>query len=219
MMPTIASTTANTIPTGERMDGPEDRENSRRRNDSEDGGEDCIRGLGPGRKSDGGMTLAVAAKEYIWLYDFRHGMNEREIAAHNGTTVRQVRKGIKRARALDTKLTKESLVEELRTGRLGDVGFRLTPLFPIASFTPQSACPHHKPLERGSSFCCMVCHSSGMDGHPGLRRDSLSDPSPESKPAPVPDSVAPSKSDVSQETRKQRRRRLFAEAVAAQAKL
>ena len=65
----------------------------------------------------------------------------------------------------------------------------------------------------------MVCHSSGMDEHPGLRRDPLTDPSPESKPAPAADGVVPSEAGGSRETRKQRRRRLFAEAVAAHAGL
>jgi len=42
------------------------------------------------------------------------------------------------------------------------------PLFPVASFVPGSACPHHGPIREGSVLCCMVCHQSGLDAHPSL---------------------------------------------------
>lgn len=65
----------------------------------------------------------------------------------------------------------------------------LMPLFPVGFFLPTSAdqvrafgrvlvpefasrgdvCPHHGPIPEGSTLCCMVCHQSGMDGHPGLK--------------------------------------------------
>lgn len=45
----------------------------------------------------------------------------------------------------------------------------LIPLFPVGEFTPQSRCPHTGPLRRGSVFCCMVCHQSGLDNHPAVR--------------------------------------------------
>ena len=35
-------------------------------------------------------------------------------------------------------------------------------------------------------LCCMVCHCSGIDDHPGLLRSPLTDPAPEPKPAPAP---------------------------------
>jgi hypothetical protein len=49
---------------------------------------------------------------------------------------------------------------------------KLVPLFPLGSFTPESRCPHHAPIERGSVLCCMICHSSGQDNHPALKCDS-----------------------------------------------
>ena len=65
----------------------------------------------------------------------------------------------------------DEVVDELKPGRLDEIGFRLIPLFPIGTLTPQSACPHHDTIDPGSRLCCMVCHESGMDDHPGLRRD------------------------------------------------
>jgi hypothetical protein len=95
------------------------------------------------------------------------------------------------------------------------MGFRLIPLFPIGAFTPRSACPHHDTIERGSRLCCMVCHGSGMDDHPGLERDPKTDPSPEPTPKPAVDAAAPSKARKSKVTRKQRRRRELAEVAVA----
>jgi hypothetical protein len=151
--------------------------------------------------------------EYIWLYDRRHGMGIEEIAARNHVSVGRVRFGLKRAAALDSRLSKAEPIDDLQPGRLGDVGLRLIPLFPIGPFTPRSACPHGESIERGSRFCCMVCHASGMDEHPALRRDPQTDPVPESEPTPAPAAESKTSGDP-RETRKQRRRRQFAEAVA-----
>lgn len=38
----------------------------------------------------------------------------------------------------------------------------LEPLFPVASFEPGSACPHHGPIRDGSDFCCMVCSEASF---------------------------------------------------------
>jgi hypothetical protein len=160
------------------------------------------------------MSLEIAARDYVWLYDLRHGISPRAIAARSGVPIRQVREGIERARALENRCSKDNVTDSLKPGRQDDLGFRLIPLFPIAAFTPRSECPHHDTLERGSKLCCMVCHGSGMDDHPGLRRDTQTDPSPEPQPAPAP-AAAPRKSGGRKETRKQRRGRQFAEAAVA----
>jgi hypothetical protein len=52
----------------------------------------------------------------------------------------------------------------------------------------------------------MVCHQSGQDGHPALRRDPYTDPRPEPKPKAF---VGPLKRKV--ESRKERRRRWYGE--------
>lgn len=55
---------------------------------------------------------------------------------------------------------------------------RLIPLFPITSFTPQSKCPHKRPLSPDSDFVCMVCYQAGKDGTPALPRNVKPPPDP-----------------------------------------
>jgi hypothetical protein len=220
MMPTIASTNANALPSEGQNDLEGAQRDSCQKAESRSMPRKTSHLVAFGPSTDQSLTLEVAARDYIWLYDFRRGIGCGKIAALEGVNVRQVQEGIERARKLERKYSKDALIEDLKPGGLGDIGFRLTPLFPIGAFTPQSTCPHRDPMKRGSGFCCMVCHASGMDEHPGLRRDPATDPSPEpenaeesvegaSRPGPSP----------SPETRKQRRRRQFAEAIAAQASL
>jgi hypothetical protein len=213
MTPTIDSTVA-TAQVGHR----EDREHPRRRTDSRTEPGEASRRSATGPRTDRTLTLAIAAMEYIWLYDRRHGVSYEAIAARENVSVDRVKFGVTRSRAQESRLSKQDLIEDLKPGRLGDLGFRLTPLFPIGAFTPQSACPHRESMEPGSTLCCMVCHASGMDEHPGLRCDPQADASPEQEPEPAPD-VMSSRPVASPETRKQRRRRQFAEAMAAQAGL
>jgi hypothetical protein len=164
-----------------------------------------VKGGGAGRRSSRAMTLAVAAREYVWLWDYRHGISPEEIATRDGQSVRRVRLGLARARAQE-----KGDVQDGQSGAGGASASdsalwspRLIPMFPLGSYTPQSTCAHRRALRSGSLFCCMVCHRSGIDGHPALLRDPRTDPSPEPKPAPAPAKTA-------RETRKQRRKRLFA---------
>jgi hypothetical protein len=140
------------------------------------------------------MTLEIAAMEYVWLWDRRHGSSIQLIAAREGVSVGRVRFGLARARAQERGTVTTRAVRPPR----------LVPLFPIGPYTPQSQCAHLRPIEPGSSLCCMVCHKSGMDRHPALRRDPRAEPAAEPKPRPVP---APAPSRL--ETRKERRQRLF----------
>jgi hypothetical protein len=140
-----------------------------------------------------GMSLETMAKEYIWLWDVRHGISVNALAMREGVTVRRVQFGVSRARAQENGCRAETAVRPPR----------LVPLFPIGSYTPQSACRHRQPLERGSLFCCVVCHCTGIDDHPALQRDPLTDPAPEPK-------LASPQKRTRRETRKERRQRLFA---------
>jgi hypothetical protein len=85
---------------------------------------------------------------------------------------------------------------------------RLVPLFPIGPFTPQSVCPHRGEIRPGSALCCMVCLRSGMDNHPALKRDPRDEPRPDVKRAKRTLPV------IGRETRKERRKRLFAAQLA-----
>ena len=123
-------------------------------------------------RSTRAMSLATMAKEYIWLWDVRHGISTNEIATREGVSVRRVRFGVARARA------QEKPAQPKRPFACP----RLIPLFPIGPYTPQSACGHNRPIEAGSIFCCMVCHRSGVDDHPG----SCATRSPTQLPSPSP---------------------------------
>jgi len=138
------------------------------------------------------LTLEVAARESLWLRQISHGWSREAIAKHYKVSLRRVRFGLARARAQ----------QSFSPPRKVEHPPRLIPLFPIGPYTPQSFCAHRQPIRLGSNLCCMVCHRSGMDHHPALQRDKATEPAPE----PVP--AAPKKGGS--ETRKQRRRRLFA---------
>jgi hypothetical protein len=213
MKPTIASKVDAVVPAEVRNDHQKGRRHPRRLATSRSELGETSRDVATEATTAQDCALEVAARDYIWLYDVRHGVAPHEIAARSGVSVRQVRKGLERARALDRSCSKDNLIESFKSGRLDDMNFRLIPFFPVAAFTPQSACPHHNSIERDSRLCCMVCHASGMDDHPGLQRDPGTDPAPEPKPAA--NAAAPSEVRKPKETRKQRRRRQLAEAAVA----
>jgi len=140
------------------------------------------------------LTLENAAREYVWLWELRRGVSITTIAKRECVSLRRVRFGVARARAQEGNLPNAKPL--IRPPQL-------VPLFPIGAFTPMSLCGHRQPIRIGSDLCCMVCHRSGMDGHPALQRDKATEPARE----PVPSAPKPK---TSRETRKQRRQRLFA---------
>lgn len=150
-------------------------------------------------KGGAALTLAVIAKEHIWLWDVRHGASIQEIAAREELSPRRVRAGIARAQALEKSTSGDTAESKIRPPRL-------EALFPITSYTPLSICPHRRAIERDSIFCCMVCHQSGVDDHPALQRSHATDPKPEQKPPPPCMTGAKTKS---RETRRQRRARIY----------
>jgi hypothetical protein len=86
---------------------------------------------------------------------------------------------------------------------------RLVPLFPVGALTPDSVCGHRGPIERGSIFCCVICHTSGYDHHPDLQIDA---PTALLQNLDSRDLLPqkPKRPKSLQETRKERRRKLFA---------
>lgn len=216
MMAMKTGTDSATATTGTRLRG---RENTA---ESEQGSrEEPARGHGVGAST----PAPVGARDDAWLYQSRRG---RTLAGMIGreqpggrpagadearTPVEPVAKKI--SRNLDSQIREDSRIrgripasdskhpENEEFGRLP----RLVPLFPLGAFTPQSTCPHHGPIRRGSVFCCMVCSQSGMDGHPALQRDPLTDPRPEPN-GKTPS--APKPRSRSRETRRERRRKQFA---------
>ena len=136
------------------------------------------------------MTLEIAAREYVWLWEVRHGLQTKAIAAREGVSIGRVRFGVARAGAQEKSAPGQNIPRPPR----------LIPLFPVGPYTPQSSCGHGQPIRSGSVLCCMVCHRSGIDEHPSLQRDSSTDPAPEP--------VVPAEA-TEHATRKQRRQRLF----------
>jgi hypothetical protein len=165
------------------------------------------------------VSAPVAAREDLWLGKIREGWRISELSRRAGLSARRILHGIARARERERasrrreSRTKEAMREQRSgsvagQGRLAEDGCsrppRLVPLFPIGPFTPQSACPHRGPVRPGSILCCMVCCQSGMDDHPALKRNPLTDPRPERRRT-----VSPARHSA-KETRKERRRRLYA---------
>ncbi len=89
---------------------------------------------------------------------------------------------------------------------------KMVPIFPIPALTPTSPCPHHQQIRKGSVFVCMVCHQSGADHHPALKRDRRTDPKPE-----PPTIYAPPLDPKAKPTRKQKRAAMYAAKAAEQA--
>jgi hypothetical protein len=153
------------------------------------------------------FTLKTAAKEYVWLYDHRHGMSASEIAARDRVSIQRVVFGLGRARAQEKASTRNNL-SEITSPKL--LGPRLVPLFPIGQYTPSSACAHRVPIERGSTLCCMVCHQSGVDQHPLLQRDPKTEPPPDVTAAV---GFVQNHKLENRATRRQRRHRAFCSVV------
>ena len=168
-----------------------------------------VRRVETGPRSDRTLTLATAAAEYIWLYDLRHGLSIHEIAVRAGVSIGRVRYGVKRARAQEKPISSIAVIEQSSSNAETIRPPRLIPLFPVGPYTPQSACPHRVPIKPGSALCCMVCHRSGKDDHPALQRDSQTDPSPEPRLVPTPARQPGLGAPL--ETRRQRRRKQFAQ--------
>jgi hypothetical protein len=106
------------------------------------------------------LSLATLAREYVWLWDVRHGCSAATIAAAENLDVARVRRGVARTREI------ESQRDEGRATRLRRQPARVVPLFPI-EYTPTSGCPHHGAIPP-APFYCVVCDRSYLDEHPDL---------------------------------------------------
>ena len=143
------------------------------------------------------ISLEPCVQESIWLWASRHGVNANEMATRDGVSTRRIQFGLAAASCRESRMLKDVRHPP-----------RLVPLFPLGPYSPQSACRHHRPIERGSVFCCMVCHTSGQDDHPALQLDPRFDPKlDDTSTASLSKTLGDER--IRQETRRQRRRRLF----------
>jgi hypothetical protein len=135
---------------------------------------------------------------WVWLlWATEDGLSSRQIRERlrGRVPIRTIQAGLARVRRqLDSCVQNRPLVPDPR----------LVPFFPCGPYTPTTRCRHDiEPIRLGSCLCCLVCHRSGLDGHPALRRDPRSDPKPDRKPKQA---RTPKK-----ETRRSRRKKLYGE--------
>lgn len=158
---------------------------------------------------------ALLARDALWLQWREEGMTAVAIAGRAEVSRQLVNRRLRIAEA--ARDAAEEAAAALPPRATVPWWLQLVPLFPVGPFTPESACPHNGPIREGSQLCCMVCSRSGMDRHPALARDAspkahLSEartmPAPK-RPSPRPSSRA-ARHVPPTETRRDRRRRLFA---------
>jgi hypothetical protein len=111
----------------------------------------------------------------------RMGKTIETIALLCGVGLATVHKGIAAAKNRQRQAVQPEPVETAAPRQPAWVR-EMVPMFPIKALDDQSVCPHNGPIARGSRFVCMICHASGMDAHPALRRDAATEPKPEAKP-------------------------------------
>ncbi len=173
-----------------------------------------------------------ALRDEEWLRLHEAGKPTAELAEDAGVSVQLLRRALSRARKeRDSRMQEACELSILAIGT--DSGLEpasaaprkawwleLVPLFPVGPFTPLSECPHQGPIRTGSLFCCMVCSTSGMDGHPSLIRDPATDPKPEPRKSRTRriESTSPVSRPNTQaaETRRQRRTRIFGSTSASE---
>jgi hypothetical protein len=159
---------------------------------------DC-RANGKSRPPEKEPVLDNAVREYLWLRDSHDTTSANKPAVRERSNTQWVPSALARA---CTVLSNRSFQIVRRPPQL-------VPLFPVGNYTPNSRCAHRGPIERGSVFCCMICHTSGQDDHPALQMNWSIEPNAEVKWTAAFSSNKYSKQRIFLETRKQRRQRLF----------
>jgi hypothetical protein len=136
----------------------------------------------------------TAVSDYVWLCESDRGMSARKPVVRKRNRVQRIPSAIGQGR---------------RAFQILQQAPRLVPLFPIGSYTPHSRCAHSGPIERGSVFCCMVCHTSGQDDHPALQYSSAVDLNAELEDKGQLAREQCSHQPLVNNTRRQRRQKLF----------
>lgn len=141
----------------------------------------------------------TSIREYVWLCDSGDDTSAKVAAVRERSHIQRTLPIVPQARS----------VRSSRSFQVIRRPPQLVPLFPVGSYTPSSRCAHQGPIERGSFFCCMICHASGQDDHPALQNDRPIERSLDIEwDAAIP-TTKYSRQGTSLETRKQRRQRLF----------
>jgi hypothetical protein len=141
----------------------------------------------------------ASVRDYVWLSNFRDTTDAMNPVAYDQN----------RTQRIPSTLAPACTVLSSRSCQIIRRPPQLVPLFPVGNYTPSSRCAHRGPIERGSVFCCMICHASGQDDHPALQNSGSVEPNSDMKWATTFSSGKFSKPKIFLETRKQRRQRLF----------
>jgi hypothetical protein len=144
--------------------------------------------------------LETSIRDYVWLWDSYDNMSGKVPAVRERNRTQWGSPALNRTRAV---LTSRCLQFTWRLPQL-------VPLFPVGNYTPSSTCAHRGLIQRGSVFCCMICHTSGQDDHPALQNNWPVELNSDVNWGATFRSSKCSKQTISLETRKQRRQRLFA---------
>ena len=120
------------------------------------------------------LSLKTLAREYVWLWDVRHGRSADDIAIAEGRTVDQVRRGVERAKGV---ADRDGADPAYRPAHRPRPTLSLLPLFPIGPLTPTSPCPHTGAVPP-APFVCMVCGRSHADEYLGYLRVVDGEPMP-----------------------------------------
>lgn len=132
--------------------------------------------------------------ESAWLSLQRAGHKPAEIARTLRIRPSKVYAGISAARLREARNGSAAMVPRLPRLTM-DYGSSCKPL---TLLTCEDVHPRG-PMPRGTTCCCAACHKTGIEGHPGLRRNPATDPRPDPKPAAAKSKTEP--------TRRQRRRK------------
>ena len=116
------------------------------------------------------------AEDARYLAMRRAKLSYREIAKERGVSYRTVYLGVNRARERERYVPPPpgpppSLVLSFGSSNK-----------PLKLLTCDDV--HRGPIPKGSTCCCGVCHKSGVDHLPAMRRDPRTDPKPEPKLKP-----------------------------------
>ena len=111
MMATMARPADPALPATEREDDHKPRESPRQQRRFRIQGEGASRDCRTRAWEDRTLTLEVAAREWMWLYDHRHGMSLAEIAGYERLDIERVQFGVERSAAQEAKASKDDLIE------------------------------------------------------------------------------------------------------------
>lgn len=135
--------------------------------------------------------LRLAARDWVWDYDFSRGISLTQIAKEHGTTPAYV---YVRILAVRRRAREHAGEQEEQLSRPADdpAVRRVIPLFPVGPLTPLSECPHRGNIPPGSRYYCVVCDQTGVipESPPPIDSSARAASRPRPEPRPRRSGVA-----------------------------